>query len=66
VLAAGEMVTSPLASGRHAWVQCVTGDAEVNGLAIKTGDGVAVSDEHEVVLRGAGASGAELLLFDLA
>jgi redox-sensitive bicupin YhaK (pirin superfamily) len=66
VLAAGETVTSPLAPGRHAWVQCVTGDAEVNGLAITTGDGVAVSDEREVVLRGAGASGAELLLFDLA
>jgi redox-sensitive bicupin YhaK (pirin superfamily) len=66
VLAAGETVTSPLAPGRHAWVQCVTGDAEVNGLAIKAGDGVAVSDERDVVLRGAGASGAELLLFDLA
>ena len=66
VLAAGETVTSPLAPGRHAWVQCVTGDAEVNGLAITTGDGVAVSDEREVVLRGAGTSGAELLLFDLA
>jgi redox-sensitive bicupin YhaK (pirin superfamily) len=66
VLAAGETVTSPLAPGRHAWVQCVTGDAEVNGLSITTGDGVAVSDEREVVLRGAGTSGAELLLFDLA
>ena len=66
VLAAGETVSSPLAPGRHAWVQCVTGDAEVNGLAIKAGDGVAVSDERDVVLRGAGASGAELLLFDLA
>ena len=66
VLAPGEAVTSPLPPGRHAWVQCVTGDAEVNGLAIKTGDGVAVSDEREVVLRGAGAAGAELLLFDLA
>jgi len=27
---------------------------------------IARFDEHEVVLRGAGASGAELLLFDLA
>lgn len=66
VLAAGEAVTLPLVAGRHAWVQCVSGDADVNGLAIKAGDGVAVSDEREVVLRGAGASGAELLLFDLA
>jgi len=66
VLASGETVTSALAPGRHARVQCVSGDAEVNGLAIKTGDGVAVSDERDVVLTGAGASGAELLLFDLA
>jgi quercetin 2,3-dioxygenase len=66
VLATGESVTAPLAAGRAAWVQCVTGDAEVNGTAIKAGDGVAVSDEPEVVLRGAGAAGAELLLFDLA
>ena len=66
VLAPGERVTSPLAGGRHAWVQCVQGDADVNGLAIRTGDGVAVSDEDAVVLRGAGGAGAELLLFDLA
>jgi hypothetical protein len=66
VLAPGESVTSPLAAGRHAWVQCVTGDADVNGLAITTGDGVAVSDEDVVLLRGAGDAGAELLLFDLA
>jgi quercetin 2,3-dioxygenase len=66
VLATGERVTAPIAGGRAAWIQCVTGNAEVNGLAIKAGDGVAVSDEPEVVLRGAGPSGAELLLFDLA
>ena len=66
VLAPGESVTSALAPDRHAWVQCVTGDAEVNGLSIKAGDGVAVSEEPAVVLRGAGAAGAELLLFDLA
>ena len=66
VLAPGESVRSALTSGRHAWVQCVQGDAEVNGLAIATGDGVAVSDEGAVVLRGTGAAGAELLLFDLA
>jgi redox-sensitive bicupin YhaK (pirin superfamily) len=66
VLAAGESVTSSIAGGRYAWIQCVTGTAEVNGLAIKAGDGVAVSDEHEVVLRGTEPSGAELLLFDLA
>jgi quercetin 2,3-dioxygenase len=66
VLAEGERVTMPIAGGRYAWIQCVTGTAEVNGLAIKAGDGVAVSDEQEVVLRGTDPAGAELLLFDLA
>jgi redox-sensitive bicupin YhaK (pirin superfamily) len=66
VLGADERVTFPIAVGRHAWVQCVTGSGEVNGLAITAGDGVAVSDEAQVVLRGTAPSGAELLLFDLA
>jgi redox-sensitive bicupin YhaK (pirin superfamily) len=66
VLTAGEQLDFPIAGGRYAWVQCVTGGAEVNGLAIKAGDGVAVSDESKIVLRGAAPSGAEILLFDLA
>jgi redox-sensitive bicupin YhaK (pirin superfamily) len=65
VLAARERVATPIANGRYAWIQCVTGTAEVNGLAVKAGDGVAVSDETEVVLQGSEPSGAELLLFDL-
>jgi redox-sensitive bicupin YhaK (pirin superfamily) len=66
VLAAGESVAFPIAAGRYAWVQCVSGEADVNGLAVKAGDGVAVSDEASLVLRGAGSAGGELLLFDLA
>jgi redox-sensitive bicupin YhaK (pirin superfamily) len=66
VLPAGQSVEYAIDGGRYAWVQCVTGDAEVNGLAIKAGDGVAVSDETSLALRGSGASGAELLVFDLA
>ena len=66
VLAVGEQVEFPIAGGRYAWVQCVTGTADLNGVAIKTGDGVAVSDEHRLVLRGTAPAGAELLLFDLA
>lgn len=65
VLAAGEQVDFPIAGGRYAWVQCVTGSAEINGMAIQAGDGVAVSDESKIVLRGAAPSGAEVLLFDL-
>jgi redox-sensitive bicupin YhaK (pirin superfamily) len=66
VLAAGESVSFPITAGRYAWVQCVSGEADVNGLAVKAGDGVAVSDEASLLLRGTGSAGGELLLFDLA
>ena len=66
VLAADDRLIFPNSGGRTAWIQSVTGNADVNGLAIQSGDGVAVSDEHEIVLRGTGPSGAELLVFDLA
>jgi quercetin 2,3-dioxygenase len=65
VLGAGDSVEYPIAAGRHAWVQCAAGELEVNGVALKAGDGVAVSDEPALSLKGNGA-GAELLLFDLA
>jgi hypothetical protein len=47
-------------------VQGASGEIEVNGMAIKEGDGLAVSDEASLTFRGAGAGGGELLLFDLA
>ena len=52
--------------GRHAWLHCASGNMDVNGLGLEEGDGVAVSEEAALELRGAGDHGAELLLFDLA
>jgi redox-sensitive bicupin YhaK (pirin superfamily) len=66
VLRAGDSISYPVASGRHAWVQCASGEIDVNGVAMKEGDGLAVSDEPVVTLRGGGAGDGELLLFDLA
>jgi hypothetical protein len=66
VLGSGESIAHRIAPGRHAWVQCATGNIKVNGLSLKEGDGLAVSEESELSLQGAGASGGELLLFDLA
>ena len=66
VLGNGETINYPIAPGRHAWVQGAAGDIEVNGLALKEGDGLAVSDESALTIRGTGARGGELLLFDLA
>jgi hypothetical protein len=66
VLEPGQTVTHAITPGRHAWVQCADGEVDVNGLEVRAGDGVAVSDEAELSLRGAGERGGELLLFDLA
>lgn len=65
VLGEGQTIERPIAPGRHAWVHCVQGVIDVNGVAMRGGDGLAVSDEPSLVLRG-GAGGGELLLFDLA
>jgi len=66
VLGTGETIEYAIPKGRHAWVQGAAGEIEVNGLTIREGDGVAVSDESLLALRGAGPGGGELLLFDLA
>jgi hypothetical protein len=47
-------------------VQGAAGQIEVNGVVIREGDGLAVSDEASLTFRGTGGSGGELLLFDLA
>ena len=49
---------------RHAWIQVVKGGVEVNGVAVKTGDGLAVSDEKVWDMQA--KEDAEFLLFDLA
>lgn len=58
------LVALDLASGRHAWVQVVSGAGSVAGRAVEAGDGVAISDEARVVLEG--AASATMLVFDLA
>lgn len=52
-----------LASGRHAWIQIVQGSVTVNGQPLQTGDGAAVSNETDLVLRA--EAHTEALLFDL-
>jgi len=62
-LSAGVEVAHTLAAHRHAWVQVVRGAIEVNGTALATGDGAALSDDARLMIRAQGD--AELLLFDL-
>jgi len=66
VLGRGKSINHAIAAGRHAWVQCATGQLEVNGLSLEEGDGLAVSGEPSLTVRGAGIQDAELILFDLA
>ena len=60
----GDAITHPIAPGRHGWVHVATGEIALNGLALREGDGAAVSDEKE--LRLSTPSAAEVLVFDLA
>jgi quercetin 2,3-dioxygenase len=67
LLSSGKSVNLPLQSGRHAWVQLVTGELDVNGTRLKKGDGAAISEESKLKLANVGGNGAaEFLVFDLA
>ena len=61
---AGQSVQHAIPTGRHAWLQVLRGSVAVNGSALESSDGVAVS--NEAVLTVTGESPAEVMLFDLA
>ena len=63
-LAPGNAVSHALRPGRHAWLHVGTGALDVNGTRLAAGDGVAVSDETRLELRG--VEEGDALLFDLA
>jgi hypothetical protein len=64
LLGKGEQAEYTLAPGRHAWVQLARGRGTLNGVELKAGDGVAVSQESRLVLTA--SEPVEALLFDLA
>jgi redox-sensitive bicupin YhaK (pirin superfamily) len=61
--AEGSEVSHALAPGRHAWLQVARGSVDLNGTALKEGDGAALS--HESTLRLRATEDSEVLLFDL-
>lgn len=63
-LGEGDETTHQLSTGRKGWVQVARGRAEINGMALQVGDGVALADETGITLRG--MSNAEILLFDMS
>ena len=60
----GESVSHEMAAGRYAWLQVLRGRVNVQGTTLETSDGLAVSDEDNLTIRGEQA--AEVMLFDLA
>ena len=59
-----EALELDLADDRHAWIQLISGELEVNGEKFEAGDGAAISEESSLKLRSL-ASNTEFLLFDL-
>lgn len=59
----GAAVSHPLATGRGAWVQVISGTVAVNGNRAAAGDGVALSGVDSVRIEA--ETGADLLYFDL-
>lgn len=59
----GVTVSCAVKAGRYVWVQVVSGDMIVNGVAAGDGDGVAIENAAEISIEA--VSPAELLLFDL-
>jgi redox-sensitive bicupin YhaK (pirin superfamily) len=63
LLEKGQAVRHPLAAGRKGWLQVARGSVQLNGTALKAGDGVAIEGEPQLELST--DSSAEVLLFDL-
>ena len=67
LLDSGKRLELELGPERHAWVQVVRGELDVNGTKLTKGDGAAISRESKLQLESVGGNGeAEFLLFDLA
>ena len=68
LLDSGKTLDAQLKPGRHAWVQLISGQLEVNGTKLHQGDGAAISGETELRIASStsGIGAAEFLLFDLA
>jgi len=67
VLDSGKSVDVELQPQRHAWVQLISGEIDVNGTKLAKGDGAAISGESKLKIASKSGNGAaEFLVFDLA
>ena len=65
IIEQGNTANYELGKGRNAWIQVARGEVNLNGKALKQGDGAAVENEASVTVTGS-ADTSEVLLFDLA
>jgi len=63
LLQPGQEVKHELGKGRYAWLQVARGAVELNGKSLTQGDGAAISDEQQLIVKA--TKDAEVLLFDL-
>lgn len=63
VLAKGKDVTHAITSGHGLWIQMVKGSVDVEGHAVKAGDGVSIEGLDAIVLKA--SQDSEFLMFDL-
>ena len=63
LLSSGHQVEHELAEARFGWLQIAKGEVELNGHALKQGDGAA-TDDQKLAIKATAES--EILLFDLA
>jgi hypothetical protein len=59
----GEAADWSLETGRHAWIQMIHGQVDINGVALTAGDGASITGEKGI--RFASNESSEFLLFDL-
>ena len=64
LLEQGNTLTHQLRPGHYGWLQIARGEIGVNGVALKQGDGAAISEEPFLNIKA--SSDAEILLFDLS
>lgn len=62
-LKGGDSARHEIVAGRHAWLQLIKGELDVNGAHLKSGDAVAISETDALALSAAKPS--DFLLFDL-
>ncbi len=63
LLEGGQAVTHSFEKSAKGWLQVAKGGAELNGIHLQAGDGVAIEKEAQISIRS--ETGAEVLLFEL-